>query len=39
MSPVTAEERIEWSTRLAQALVQDGYDTEANLAPLVAEGA
>ena len=37
MSPVTAEERIEWSTRLAQALVQDGYDTEANLAPLVAE--
>jgi len=37
MSPVTAEERIEWSTRLAQSLVQDGYDTEANLAPLVAE--
>ena len=37
MSPVTAETRVEWSTRLAQALVQGGYDTEANLAPLLAE--
>jgi twitching motility protein PilT len=37
MSPVTAETRVEWSTRLAQALVQGGYDTEPNLAPLVAE--
>ncbi|MGO8871565.1 MAG: PilT/PilU family type 4a pilus ATPase [Acidimicrobiales bacterium] len=37
MSPVTAESRVEWSTRLAQALVQGGYDTESNLAPLVAE--
>jgi twitching motility protein PilT len=37
MSPVTADARVEWSTRLAQALVQGGYDTEANLAPLVSE--
>jgi twitching motility protein PilT len=37
MSPVTAETRVEWSTRLAEALVQNGYETETNLAPLVAE--
>ena len=37
MSPVSASTRVEWSTRLAQALVQGGYDTEANLAPLVSE--
>ena len=37
MSPLTAESRIEWSTRLAQALIQGGYDTESNLAPLVEE--
>ncbi len=37
MSPVTAETRVEWSTRLAQALVQGGYETESNLAPLLAE--
>jgi len=37
MSPVTAETRIEWSSRLAQALVQGGYETESNLAPLLAE--
>ncbi len=37
MSPVNAETRVEWSTRLAQALVQGGYDTEANLDPLLAE--
>jgi len=37
MSPVTAETHVEWSTRLSQALVQGGYDTEANLAPLLAE--
>ena len=37
MSPVTAETRVEWSTRLAQALVQGGYETEANLTPLLAE--
>jgi twitching motility protein PilT len=37
MSPVTAEMRVQWSSRLAQALVQGGYETDANLAPLVAE--
>ena len=37
MSPVTTETRIEWSDRLAQALVQSGYETEANLTPLLAE--
>ena len=37
MSAVNAETRVEWSTRLAQALVQGGYETEANLAPLLAE--
>ncbi len=37
MSPVTAETRVEWSTRLAEALVKGGYETESNLAPLVAE--
>lgn len=37
MSPITAQTRVEWSTRLADALVQSGYETEANLAPLVAE--
>ncbi len=37
MSPVTAETRVEWSTRLAEALVQGGYETQSNLAPLVAE--
>ncbi len=28
---------MQWSSRLAQALVQGGYETDANLAPLVAE--
>ena len=37
MSPVTAATRVEWSARLAEALVQGGYDTQSNLAPLVAE--
>ena len=37
MSPITAASRTEWSTRLAQALVQGGYDTDSNLAPLVEE--
>jgi twitching motility protein PilT len=37
MSPVTAESRVEWSNRLAQALVQSGYETESNLAPVLAE--
>jgi twitching motility protein PilT len=37
MSPATASTRVEWSTRLAQALVQAGYETESNLAPLLNE--
>jgi twitching motility protein PilT len=37
MSPVTAETRVEWSSRLAEALVQSGYETESHLAPLLAE--
>ncbi len=37
MSPVTAETKMEWSSRLAEALIQGGYETESNLAPLVAE--
>ena len=37
MSPLTATSRTEWSTQLAQALVQGGYETESNLAPLLAE--
>jgi twitching motility protein PilT len=37
MSPVTAETRVAWSDRLAEALVKGGYETQANLTPLVAE--
>ena len=37
MSPITAETQMEWSARLAQALVTGGYETESNLAPLLAE--
>ncbi len=37
MSAIQADTQLEWSTRLAQALVQGGYETEANLAPLLAE--
>jgi twitching motility protein PilT len=37
MSPTTAVTRSEWSERLAEALIQGGYETEANLAPLMAE--
>jgi twitching motility protein PilT len=37
MSTVSAVTSDEWSTRLAQALVQGGYETEANLRPLMAE--
>jgi MshEN domain len=37
MSPLTQASRVEWSTQLAQALVQGGYETESNLAPLLAE--
>jgi twitching motility protein PilT len=37
MSSVTSQSHVEWSARLAQALVQGGYETEPNLAPLLAE--
>ena len=37
MSSTTATAKTEWSTRLAQALIQGGYETEANLEPLMAE--
>ncbi|MGH9096090.1 MAG: hypothetical protein ACRDWB_01565, partial [Acidimicrobiales bacterium] len=37
MTPVTADTRAEWSTRLAHALVEGGYATESDLAPLAAE--
>ena len=37
MSPVTAATRVEWSSRLAEALVKGGYETESHLAPLLAE--
>ncbi len=38
MSPVSAESRMLWSDRLADALVKGGYETQANLDPLMAEG-
>jgi twitching motility protein PilT len=37
MSSTFTDRRSEWSSRLATALVEGGYDTHANLAPLVAE--
>ncbi len=37
MTAINADTQVEWSTRLAQALVQGGYETESNLAPLLAE--
>jgi len=37
MTPVSADERTEWSIRLARALVAGGYATETNLAPLLTE--
>jgi twitching motility protein PilT len=37
MSSTFVDHRSEWSSRLAAALVEGGYDTQANLAPLVAE--
>jgi twitching motility protein PilT len=37
MTAVTSSTRNEWSTRLAQSLVEAGYETEANLRPLVNE--
>jgi len=37
MTSVTSSTRTEWTTRLAEALVQAGYDTDSNLKPLVNE--
>ncbi len=37
MTSVTSSTRTEWTTRLAQALVQAGYDTDSNIKPLVNE--
>ena len=37
MTATTPDTRHEWTTRLAQALVQSGYETDANLKPLVNE--
>lgn len=37
MSPVSSDIRAEWSTRLAEALVNGGYATESDLSPLMAE--
>jgi len=37
MTTVTPDTRQEWTTRLAQALVQSGYETDANIKPLLNE--
>ena len=37
MTALTPDTRHEWTTRLAQALVQSGYETDANLKPLLNE--
>jgi twitching motility protein PilT len=37
MTTTSAATNVDWSTRLAQALVQGGYETESNLVPLLAE--
>ena len=37
MTSVTSTSRSEWTTRLAQALVRAGYETDAALKPLVNE--
>ncbi|MGA2838000.1 MAG: PilT/PilU family type 4a pilus ATPase [Acidimicrobiales bacterium] len=37
MTSVTSDIRSAWSTRLAQAMVQAGYETDANVRPLLAE--
>jgi twitching motility protein PilT len=37
MTTTSAGTNVEWSSRLAQALVQGGYETESNLVPLLAE--
>ena len=39
MTSVTSDTRGVWNTRLAQAMVEAGYETEANLVPLVNEAA
>jgi twitching motility protein PilT len=37
MSSTTTNLRSEWSSRLAQALIEGGYETQAKMAPLLAE--
>jgi twitching motility protein PilT len=37
MTTLTPDTRHEWTTRLAQALVQSGYETDANIKPLLNE--
>lgn len=37
MTSVTSDTRIEWSSKLVHALVDGGYATESDLAPLAAE--
>jgi len=37
MTSVTSTTRTEWTTRLAQALVQAGYETDTHIKPLVNE--
>ncbi len=37
MSSTFTDRRSEWSSRLATALIEGGYETQANLAPLLAE--
>jgi twitching motility protein PilT len=37
MTSVSSDTRAEWSTRLVDALVEGGYATESDLAPLAAE--
>lgn len=37
MTAISPDTRTQWTTRLAQALVQSGYETDANIKPLVNE--
>jgi twitching motility protein PilT len=37
MTALTPDTRQEWTTRLAQALVKSGYETDANIKPLLNE--
>jgi twitching motility protein PilT len=37
MSSTFTDRRSEWSSRLATALIEGGYETQSNLAPLLAE--